>query len=604
MKKDNKAFTLTEIIIVIAILTILFSLVLSLGIPFLVKKSRDTQRYSDLYKISLWIESLIKNDPSFNEFLFTSSNTVYISLADSSSTCGSYSSLPSLPSGLSYRCTSSPSRIDGSGWIPFQFVSSSLADISKLFIDPINKPPYYYSFILNDDGYELTAKAESFDGEIVVPVLKSKITPFNRGGTWMKKIFCNYYSNSFSSVNQTFDGDYLISGYTTCYGEDRDVIIIRTDIDKNKFIKYINSIGDDYLYDIKQTSDGGYVTVGLTRGYEAYGDAFIFKLNSAGSSVFSKVIGTLNYEDAFSSVEELSDGSYILSGYSKGLAPYIGNFEGMVAKISSTGSLLWAKKVSGLNEERINNIIQTFDGGYLLSGITNSYGAGSYDGLILKLDQSANLSWAKTFGGTSTDYFYLTKELSDGNYLAVGYTNSLGAGEEDFLVVKFDAFGNLIWSRIIGGSSQDVAKSFFETSDGGYVILGYTKSFKGSSDSDGFIVKLSKDGDFKWAKTIDLASQYEVLNSGEQTSDGGYLIVGETVLGGGGRTEGLVLKLDSRGNLNECSQSKEVFPQVNTSSLAVSNVNLTFSPISLYSNSLSVVVQDVSLPIGKICPEK
>jgi len=601
MIKKNLSFTLTEIIIVIAVLTVVFALVMSLGIPFLIKKSRDNQRYSELYKISSWIESLMVNDPSFNEFLFATSNVVYLSLPDSSSTCGSYS-LPSLPSGWSYKCTSSPLNINGTGWIPFPFASSYLTDISKLFVDPINKPPYYYSFVINEDGYELISKAESFDGEIIVPGLKTKITPLNRGGTWLKKMICNFYSTPFYSVSQTFEGDYLIAGYTTCAGEDRNVILIRTDLEKNKFIKYINSVGDDYLYDIKQTSDGGYIVVGLSRGSEPYGDGFIFKLSSSLVPNFSRFIGTSNYEDSLTYIKETADGGYLVSGYSKGLTPYLGNFEGLIAKITSTGTLSWLRKISGIEEERISSLIDSSDGGYMLSGWTSSYGEGSYDGLIVKLDQNANLSWSKTIGGLNSDYFYSIKQVSDGNYLAVGYTNSLGAGEEDFLIVKLDEFGNLIWSRIIGGTKQDIAKSFEETSDGGYVVVGYSKSFKASLDSDGFLVKLSQDGNFRWAKVFDLDSQYEILNSIEQTPDGGYVAVGETILAGGGPLQGFVLKLDSRGNLNDCNQSKEVFPTVNTSSLTVSSVSLSFSSISISVNSNSVFTQDLSLNTEKICP--
>ncbi len=158
----NKSFTLIELLVVLAIIAILAGiLIITIKPTEIFRKARDTQRTSDLNNIDKLITIMMTEDQTFTELKYASSNVVYISLQDTSSTCGTYiSQLPSLPSGWSYKCSATPTNIDGTGWIPIPFSSSSLINLSKLPIDPINKPPYYYSFVAGG-SYELTAALEN-----------------------------------------------------------------------------------------------------------------------------------------------------------------------------------------------------------------------------------------------------------------------------------------------------------------------------------------------------------------------------------------------------------------------------------------------------------
>jgi hypothetical protein len=162
-----------------------------------------------------------------------------------------------------------------------------------------------------------------------------------------------------------------------------------------------------------------------------------------------------------------------------------------LVKVDSAGVPQWNKTYGGTSGEIAPSIVNCSDGGYVFTGYTASYGAGQTDMWLVKVDQNGVQQWAKTFGGTQTDYGMCVISTSDGGYAAVGLTNSAGAGDNDFYVVKTDSTGNLQWSKTYGYSGSDIAYGVVETSDSGFVVVGYTTV---SGGSDGLAVKLDSAG--------------------------------------------------------------------------------------------------------------
>jgi prepilin-type N-terminal cleavage/methylation domain-containing protein len=158
----SSSFTLIELIIVLAIISILVTILIATIKPTeIFKKARDSKRIADLKNIEKAIDLLYSTYPNFNELNYASTNIVYISLKDDSPTCSSYiSQLPSLPPGYQYRCSANPQNIDGTGWIPIPFNNFDIINLANLPIDPINKPPYYYIFVVGGN-YEVTAALEA-----------------------------------------------------------------------------------------------------------------------------------------------------------------------------------------------------------------------------------------------------------------------------------------------------------------------------------------------------------------------------------------------------------------------------------------------------------
>ncbi|MFZ8835404.1 MAG: hypothetical protein ACO2O5_14605 [Candidatus Caldipriscus sp.] len=171
------------------------------------------------------------------------------------------------------------------------------------------------------------------------------------------------------------------------------------------------------------------------------------------------------------------------------------------------------------------SVQQTSDGGYIVAGRTYSFGAGGWDILLIKTDANGNLIWAKTYGGTYDDWASSVQQTSDGGYIVAGYTESLGAGWYDIFLIKTDANGNRIWAKTYGGTSAEYANSVQQTSDGGYIVAGWTYSFSAVVDWNIFLIKTDANGNVQWAKTYG-GTDYDLAFSVEQTSDGGYIAAG------------------------------------------------------------------------------
>jgi len=266
--------------------------------------------------------------------------------------------------------------------------------------------------------------------------------------------------------------------------------------------------------------------------------------------------------------------------------------------IKQSGSL-FQKTIGGTGNDYGYSIQQTSDGGYVITGETYSFGAGSYDVFVIKLDSSGNLSWAKTIGGTDDDYGYSIQQTSDGGYVITGATYSFGAGGYDVFVIKLNSSGNLSWAKTIGGTGNDSGYSIQQTSDGGYVITGETYSF-GAGSYDVFVIKLDSSGNLSWAKTIG-GTDDDYGYSIQQTSDGGYVITGIASSFGAGGYDVFVIKLDSSGNIPGCSSVTSTNPTVSSASPTVGSPSPNVSSQSLTATSTSPTVSSQNPSTASQC---
>jgi arginine repressor len=245
-------------------------------------------------------------------------------------------------------------------------------------------------------------------------------------------------------------------------------------------------------------------------------------------------------------------------------------------KLDSSGNVQWTKTIGGSYSDVANSIIQSSDGGYVVAGWTESFGAGKTDIYVVKLDSAGNVVWAKTIGGSSYDFANSITQSSDGGYVVAGYTSSFGAGG-DIYIVKLDSDGNVVWTKTIGGSSEDVARSIIRSSDGGYVVAGYTGGY------DIYIVKLDSSWNVLWTKVI---RGGHVANSIIQSSDGGYVVASSIYGVGAGNYDFYVVKMDANGNTcfsqnyNYLTSVSSTVPSFSSPSVVIISQSPTVSTVS------------------------
>jgi hypothetical protein len=294
--------------------------------------------------------------------------------------------------------------------------------------------------------------------------------------------------------------------------------------------------GYDIAWSVRQTKDGGYILAGETDSYGAGSiDVWLIKTDADGNEQWNKPFGGSDEED-ISSVQQTSDGGYVLAGMTRSYGA--GDLDAWLIKTDANGNEQWNKPFGGSGQDYALSSQQTSDGGYILAGLTESYGAGSIDAWLIKTDADGNEQWNKTFGGSVDDYALSSQQTSDGGYILAGMTRSYGAGDLDAWLIKTDADGNEQWNKTFGGSVDDYAYSVQQTSDEGYILAGIT-------DYKAWLIKTDANGNKIWDKTFD---DHEKAVSVQQTKDGGYILAGQNGRIGFVRDDAWLIKTDVDGN--------------------------------------------------------
>ena len=313
--------------------------------------------------------------------------------------------------------------------------------------------------------------------------------------------------------------------------------------------------------------------------------AFLFTSTFSQPTITKqKDIGGKN-DDRFTCMDVTKDGGLVAGGYSISRASGQktdtgkGRYDYWVVKLDSLQNIQWDKTIGGEGDDILKSIQQTTDGGYILGGYSDSKISGDKtqknngytDYWVVKLDSLGNVQWDKTIGGKAYDYLISLQQTNDGGYILGGRSQSGISGDktdsnrgfDDYWVVKLDATGSIEWDKTIGGSDGDILRSVQQTSDGGYIIGGYSRSHRSGDKTqasrggtDYWIVKLNSDGKIKWDKTIG-GSKDDVFSAIQQTPDGGYILAGysESDISGNkteisrGRKDYWILKVNSNGDV-------------------------------------------------------
>ena len=393
-----------------------------------------------------------------------------------------------------------------------------------------------------------------------------------------------------SGILQTSDGGLMLGGYSLSpvsgdktqplWGPYQlDYWIVKLDsFGIKQWDRDFQASNDDYLTAMQQTKDGGYIVGGYSlSGYSfgdktqnsfGYNDYWIVKIDALGNKQWDKAFGgTLG--DYLTSIDQTSDGGYILGGYSwsdssgnKSQAHW-GEYDYWIVKTDSLGNKQWDKDFGGTKSDWLYSVKQTKDGGYILGGHSNSQAngnkthhlKGSEDYWIVKTDANGVKQWDKDYGGNAGNYLNSLQETTDGGFILGGSSSSGISGDKtqaskgggDYWIVKTDSAGNILWDKDFGGTGGDgPIGSICQTSDKGYLIAGLSGSpISGDKTEDNlspgqtWVVKTDSLGNKQWDKT--LRTNYipyygldEQTGFAIQTKDGCYAMANCTTAGIGG----------------------------------------------------------------------
>jgi hypothetical protein len=360
------------------------------------------------------------------------------------------------------------------------------------------------------------------------------------------------------SISKTNDGGYIIAATTTSYGYNyRDFYIVK--LDANLVMQWAKTFDwspIDWCYSIIQTSDSGFALIGqvnIISDFNSY--LALVKLVSNGNLEWSKIIQ--NNEDNFlPTLIQTSDEGYAILCMT--------SYFYSLLKFDKFGNLQWSKSFhqssldlpgSIISLDLPAGIIQTSDGGYAVTGYTNVTKKDSSDIFVLKLDANGKVEWFRTIGGNLNDYPSSILQTTDGGYVVAGSTYSFGNGGEDVYVIKLDSSGNLQWTKTIGGPQDDWARWIFQTNDGGYAICGTTMSY-GEGGWDAYVIKLGVSeylldagAYIQWTRTFG-GESYDYLRYILQNRNNDYILVGTTSSFGVDSSDILIVKMDSKGNVD------------------------------------------------------
>ncbi|WP_347373434.1 hypothetical protein [Aequorivita sp. Q41] len=373
------------------------------------------------------------------------------------------------------------------------------------------------------------------------------------------------------SIVEATDGNYVILGTTR--SSDGDIVDKKTSKDSDFWLIKISKAGellwsktyggsaDDNAASISKTNDGGYLLSGFTTsndgdvsGNEGFQDFWIVKVDASGNKVWDKNFGFSGSDQAFKAFQT-SDGGYFITGYfdvsasggagndlQKGALHGVGEYWGI--KLDSNGNKEWRRFFGGSNNDRSYDALETEDGGFLMTGTSESIDfdktdpKGSYDYWAVRITSTGDLLWTKSFGGSEIDNSYASTQTKDGNFIMVGDSRSedqditTPKGNADAWIVKFDKNGNKIWQKSIGGSLFDTARSIVERSNGNFILSGHSRSSDGDLDNnkgvnDAWVFIIDNDGNLKFQKNIG-GSRLDYANEAIETSENKIIVVGNS----------------------------------------------------------------------------
>jgi len=335
---------------------------------------------------------------------------------------------------------------------------------------------------------------------------------------------------------------------------------------------------------VQLTIGGGYIIAGRSvsldgdvSGNHGGADLWVVKLDDTGRIQWQRCLGGSNSEAGYT-IQQTADSGYIFTGESRSNDGQVtgnhGNYDFWVVKLDDTGAIKWQRSLGGSGIDGSRCIQQTFDGGYIVTGLCESNDgdvAGHHSPIygddiwVAKLNDTGNIQWQISLGGSGYEFAAALQQTTDSGYIIAGYSGSSDGdvtgnhGNDDAWVVKLTKTGAILWQKCLGGTNLDHAYSIQQTIEGDYIVAGRSRSNDGDltanyGSDDFWVIRLNDTGAIQWQKTFG-GTGSDIAQSIRQTSDFGYVIAGTTqsndydVTGNHGGHDYWVIKIDAIGTL-------------------------------------------------------
>ncbi len=420
-------------------------------------------------------------------------------------------------------------------------------------------------------------------------------------------------SNDISySMYQTWDGGYIVCGSTGSYGAGSiDSYIAKFDTAGNQlWAKTYGTTNWEATWKLIITSDSGYVFAGSV--IDPTFDILLIKTDQDGVLQWSKKYGGASAEAAstLESIEQTDDLGYIITGVTDGYDTIVSDNIFLI-KTDVLGDTLWTRVFSAPDFDQSLSVHQTMDRGYIISGRTNSFGAGQIDALLIKTDSMGMITWTNAYGGIEGDEGMSVKQTADSGFVMTGASYSFGPGYPDIYTIKTNSIGDVQWSKIYDGGGVEASYCIIETPDGGYAITGFTESFlspqraipgnptpQGNDSANVILLKLNSAGDIQWSDIYG-GHLLDEAYSLSMTQDGGYLLAAITRSFGSDTTDnGYIIHTDSAGFIDCYSKPVTMLtfnaPTITTPGIFSINSGISYSNYNL--TEALFVLKDSLLP--------
>ncbi|MCK5370515.1 MAG: hypothetical protein KAQ62_18260 [Cyclobacteriaceae bacterium] len=332
--------------------------------------------------------------------------------------------------------------------------------------------------IMTSDGsYLITGSNQSTSANGSRDVYLLKVD--NKGAVLWEKTFGGVGIDYGAALLELPDGGYLIGGSSSSFGDGNDdYYLIKTDsLGITVWEKTYDAGSRDHCASICLTSDGGYLLIGTTSA-----NIYIIKVDSGGGIVWDRTF--LDMSGA--SIIETADNNFMIAGTKYTIVNNEFERDAMIMKINSNGIPVWTKTF-GIEQSRAKSIFPTSTGGYIAAGYTQVSSSNIRDMYLINIDSNGDTIWIRNYGGDSIDSSDSVTQTSDGGFILTGSTDSFGAGNFDLYLVKVDQGGSFQWQKTFGGTNSDYGRAVVLSSEDGFVITG-------TKDNELYLIKTDANG--------------------------------------------------------------------------------------------------------------